>query len=451
MAWACSIIFLLLAYFGRLIKRRWSNLLTAFAGFFGVTLFLANFRCYGIYGISEDALLIMFIGVILFFLGYTVVCAINQRKNNEMASRLYIETEKISDIYTLRKHIVYIMLLFALAYSVFRLYILFTLLRSGYSYIQIRTIYFNSQTMFEGSLGNRYGRNQLDIYLFQPILLALIIISSISFFTDALNYTQKQKVRFAALVFICTAFTAISNGGREILYYFIMIFAFCFFIVKKKQIMGGVKLNLSKKQKRIIRLVVVVAVTAMVLMTFRRSATGESSIQSLLKTVYIYFTGYIPHFSIRLNALHNTDYTYGYSLILGLIKLPAAILHRVFGIPISNAFSVAEALTSNLQFRVDIGGGNSFNAYVGPFYYYFADLGYISLVIEAFLFGAICAGIESRFETYPSYLNLFMVLFCFYLIISSMVRWEMIHPKTAMMIYLIPFLFKKRSKRGFVE
>ncbi|MGI6072415.1 MAG: O-antigen polymerase [Lachnospiraceae bacterium] len=449
MTWLCSLFFLILAYFGKLIKRRWSNLLTVFAGFFGVTLFLANFRWYGIYSASEEALLIMFVGVVLFFLGYIIVCAIGQTKKKQISLGTFIEINEINDTHTLRINIVKVMLIFALAYSIFRLYVLFALLRSGYEYIQIRTIYFNSKEMFEGILGSIYGRNRLDVYLFQPTLLALTIISSITFFTNALNFTQKQKVRFVMLVFICTAFTAISDGGREKLYYFIMIFAFCFFIVRRKQIMRGRgKLYLSKRQKRIIRVVAVVAVIAMVVITFRRYSTGGGSIQRLLRTVYIYFTGYIPHFSIRLNELHDTDYTYGYSFILGLIKLPAAILHRVFGVPTSNAFSVAEASTSNLQFRVDIGGGTSFNAYVGPFYYFFADLGYVSLIIESFLFGAICAGTEQRYKADPSCLNLFMLLFCFYLIITSMVRWEMIHPKTAMMVYFIPLLFKKNCRKG---
>jgi len=437
-----------MALFGKAIFHKWANLLSVFTGFYGIIITLANFRLNGIYGASDEACYILLIGMVSFFIAYILVVGLYQHKDKR--NRLFYHhnidmLDGLDSRYEIRKPILYLLLIFVLIYALWRFSTLLLLLRSGYSYIQIRTIYFNSQNMFDSSVASRYGRNRLDVYLFQPALLLLMIMSCVVFFTKIFSYTQKQKIRFTLLVFLCTALTAASNGGREIIFYFILMFAFAYFALRKSTRARGEKFNLTKKQKRYIRVALIVALVAMVVMTFRRSTTGESTLHSLLNTVYLYFSGWLPHFSLRLNALKQTDYTLGYAFIMGLIKLPAAVLHRLLGVPVSNAFSVAEALTSNLQNRVDIGGGYTFNAFVSPFYYFFADYGYVSLIIEAFLFGVICAISERNFKRQSSYLRMIIYLFCFFLCISSMVRWEMIHPKTAMMLYLIPLLVKKRK------
>jgi len=215
------------------------------------------------------------------------------------------------------------------------------------------------------------------------------------------------------------------------------------------------KISLTKKQKRMIIIGVITAIAAMTILTFLRSKTGEKSISYMLYTIYIYFCGYVPNFSIRLNEITSSDYTHGYVFLFGLLKPVIKVIYGVLDIPLSNHFVLADSVTTSLQTRVDIGGGINFNAYVSPFYYFFLDLGFVSLIVETFIFGVVSAMIENRFSQKPTYINAFLYIFIFYLIISSIVRWEMVHPKSAMVLYYMFLIFRqvkpRRNKRQIMS
>lgn len=459
MVWICAVVYVILFIFGKAISGRWLNLLSIFCGFYAVTIIFANLCLFGIYQASDKTCGVMIVGGIFFAIGYTLVSASLQFRR----SRIVLYTGTINEGSTIeynrefagaksvRNKFLIIALLVVLAYALYRLYVLLTLLRSGYTYAKIRTIYFNSQLMLEEGSASKYARNKLDVYLVQPLLLALIILSSINFFyNETLGFTRKGSSSFLILTFASAGLLAVSNGGREIIFYFILVFAFCYAAFRRKRGISQ-KNKFTQRQKRMLRAIVIVAVLAMIVMTFSRSKTGENSLVSLLRTVYIYFTGYLPNLSVRLRDFDSADYTHGYAFILGLIKLPAAIVHRVFDIPATHAYSVAESITSNLQYRVDIGGGRSFNAYVSPFFYFFHDYGYLSLIIESAVFGGICGKCEKDYESKSTVYSMFMYLFCFFLIISSMVRWEIVHPKTAMLLYYIPLIFNKYKRKDVIE
>ena len=408
-------------------------------------LCLANLRLYGFDQGSDQAAMVMIVGIFFYTVGYILAYAVRSKKvyTKNTNSLLYTENRAINGNRNFNKYVVVAALIFVSVYSIFRLYLTYRLLRAGYSYTQIRAVYFNDAVLSD-DVGARAGRNRLDVYLFYPLIQLLIFISCIVFFNET-KVPQKKKTIFLLIAFACVGLTTFSNGGRDIIYFSVVIFLFCYELSRKgKKREGSDRRRISKKQRRLLILILAAAIIAIIVMTFRRSKTGENSLQSLMRTVYLYFTGWVPHFSIRLNDVSSTDYTYGYAFSLGLFKFFAAGLHRLLGIPTSRLYSMAEAITSNLQTRVSIGGGNRFNAFVSLFYYFYCDGGYLGVIIESFIFGLFCASVEKRYKKNPTNQNLLLYLFALYLIISSIVRWEMIHPKTAMMVYFFPLLYERK-------
>ena len=291
MNWVCSILILLISICGRAIKGRWSNLLTVFAGFYGTTFFLANMRLNKTNAASDNASMVIFIGIFSFFIAYLIVIFIYQRKQKYAYVGIRLTEQGKTSIdcsLIINRHTLKVAIIVVSAYTLYRLYVLFTLLRMGYSYAMIRTIYFNSNFIFDADVATLYGRNQLDIYFIQPALLAIMIIACICYFTDALHLSKRKKIGIIVLTFLLAAITGISNGGREIIFYFILLFMFSYVIFRKKGFFAGKDLSFAKSQKRLIRRVTFFAIIIVSVMTFSRTESGTNPIVEMFQTVYIY-------------------------------------------------------------------------------------------------------------------------------------------------------------------
>lgn len=456
-AWSCAALFLAAAVAGRMVRGKWVNLLTAFSGFYGLTVAMANMRLYGINLGSPKTYIIMMLGIFAFGSGYILVVGYYQYTLGKIAFESFYSPPPMlvpKRDRSVRTTVAVVLLIVVFLYSLYRLYILYTLLRAGYSYQMVRTIYFNAEYSFDKDMAARVGRNPLDIYMIQPLLIGVFFLACINLFSDAFGFSKKRTLLYWIMSFLSIAITAVSNGGRDIIFYTVFVFAYSFLAMRPlKKILP--KPILPTKQKKMVIRFGVLAIAAMVVVSIvrassKKSAPGQDD-SGLFRTFYIYFTGYLPNFSVRLDMMKDDEYTHGFTFLLGLIKFPMAVIKRVIHFDSPAAYTLADTLTSRLQKRVSIGGGNMFNAYTSPFYYFYVDFGYISVFIESMLFGVTCAISEVRFERKKTAYHTFMYLFCFYLIISSMVRWEMVHPKTAMLLYFVPVIFKlSRKDRDYI-
>lgn len=450
MNWIAAIIILSYSLLGRAIKGKWSNLLSVFAGFYGVTFFLANLRLYGLNGASDQAATIILVGMTAYMCGYLFITAYKQNTGKGIRARINAAPRRISTSYQINKVVLNIVIVFILVYSVYRLFMLLRLLGSGLSYREIRYFYFNSQHLSSSLAASDFGKSRLDYYLVEPLLLCVTIISCISFFSDLLYDNIKDRIKLLSIAFICTLMSSVSSGSRETMLYYVLMYVFAFFVFRKQKyaMKAQISYSLSKKQKRFVFRIVFVIVAALIIITFSRGQSG-SGIQSLFRTIYLYFTGYIPNMSVWLEEVSAADNTYGYAFVLGLVRVPVGIIHSLFGIPESHAYSVAEMLTNTLQKRVEIGQGITFNAYVSLFYYFFRDFGYASLIIESLLFGIVCGRQEMKLNEEPTYLDLFFYFLCFYLVVASMVRWELVHTRTAMALFYVFLLLRKPKRKSY--
>ncbi len=306
---------------------------------------------------------------------------------------------------------------------------------SGISYQTIRSLYFND---------NDIGINRFDLFVYLPLLQASVLLSSVVFFGSVEESSNVGKKRVLLVTLFCVILSMFTNGGRETILYTAILYLYTY-TVCNDNVKGRLGAWLDKKHHRkILRRFILIAVAGLILMTLLRSTTGESSLSFVLRKTYYYFAGWLPNFSEHLSRVNNDQYTHGFAFVLGILRLPAAILHRL-GWPETLSYTLAEKITSSLQERINIGGWHFFNAFTGVFYYFYRDFGYVSVVLESIIFGVACAVAEMRFRRQKNAKTLFWLLFMVFLIISSMVRWELVHVKTAMILYYAPFFFEKRN------
>lgn len=445
----CAFLFLSIAVAGRIICGKWTNLLTIFSGFYGATIFFASFQGYGIWLANHATLSVMMLGIVAYAVGYFGVLAWHQggTETVNFDQKAALPAFLIpSSSRSVRKKLAILFLILVMGYALYRFYILITLLRSGYSYQMVRTIYFSADYFFDDETASKFGRNPLDIYFMQPMLIAVYFLACINLFSNVMGFSSKNKLIYWVVSFLSVGITAISNGGRELIFYSVLVLGFCFLSIRSNKKLIRLPLLNKKQVKWIIRFGII-AVVALVLVSVFRNQTKKASMSDednfgFLRTVYLYFTGYLPHFSVRMEALNENEHTHGFAFLLGLIKFPMAIIRRIIPFDTPESYALAESVTTRLQQRVNIGGGSKFNAYTSLFYYFYLDFGYLSVLLESLIFGAVCSKCEVNYQKKKTVYHCFCYLFCFYLIITSMVRWEMVHPKTAMILYFIPVIFK---------
>ena len=442
MGWFCAIHAFGLAFLGRIVRGKRSNLLSVFTGFYGITISLASMRLYELYELSTSGCLAIMLGLLFFAVGYFYVISSYQKKFGKSVSlSTGIKQKPIAQAeteYALRK-VVFVVLIVIVAYCLWELYRVFRMRRSGMSMTMVRGLYFSSS--------EEYGRGREDVYVFGPLLQVLVILSSAILFYPSIIISTKKKAILSAGAFLCAVMMVFVNGGRALILYSILLYFYSYAVNRKKASTSPVRTFFRKQKKRLGFMSIIMVVVVLVMTSFRRGDNIDF-ISRLFRSGYIYLSGWVPNFDIRLELSNSLVHTNGYCFILGFIKIPAAFLHRVMQVPASSSYSAADLMTSSLQERVSIGNGISFNAYVSLFYYFYRDFGYWGIMIESALFGMFCAICEKKYELKPNLRNLTMLLFAFYLVISSMVRWGFVHPTVGMMFYYIPLFFKKRKTRS---
>ena len=437
MGFVCVAILFYIVYLGKMVRGKWLNLLSIFSGIYAILTFFPTLCLFGLYKASIKTYCVVGLGVISFMLGYLLIIAL-YKKNSSMSDSLkavnkYYNNTRVQKSYEIRMLIVKVALIIIVIFTLYRFYQALRLLRGGITFNRLRALYFNDED---------YGRSRLQVYFFAPLLRVLTFISIIMYFDDKTRIPYKRKLRLLIIVFACIVLLMITNGGRSALLYALLALLFYYYKSRKNNLVIE-NWQLTKFQKRIIRAVVLLTLLGILVMTFNRARSGDSYLKILIRTIYMYSSGWLPNLSIRLDMLEDTDFTNGFAFIMGFIKLPAAFLHRILKISSSNSYRMAEGITSSLQVRKYISDTSTFNAYVSLFYYFFRDFGFFGVALESAIFGGFCASKEVKFEKRGTIYDSFMYLFAFYLIVSSMVRWQLVHPISAMMVYYIPAFFKR--------
>ncbi|MEK4385215.1 O-antigen polymerase [Solibacillus sp. FSL W7-1464] len=419
MALLLSFMCILILILGIITEKSFLNPLVLFSVLWAFILFLAQFELYGLTGISSYAFLIVFIGIISFFVGYYSFRLIGKNSKGMIVKFELIEvTRELNIIFNILLIISFIVLLITSSTSL-------TLLLQGYTLHDIR--YVVGMDRFSSGV-----INILYSYVAKPFTILLIPISAYYFFKE------QRNTKYLLLAFILITMNVITDGGRFIVLYIIINYTIAFFMLKKpKEYKFKIKRNIS------FYLLVLFSFSFIIYITVAREV-------SISETAYVYLVGALPHLSYRLEVFGdlNYSYTYGFSSLLGIIR-PFFVVLQSIGFSFPELANYAEGLTMAIEDAVLIGDGVRFNAFTTLFYNFYMDLGILGVVMGSFLYGLF-----SSFSYYKILNKMNLVNFSIYLLImqsllTSMVRFQFSKFSFALcFIYLMIITIRvKRNRR----
>lgn len=269
-------------------------------------------------------------------------------------------------------------------------------------------------------------------YITNPFLVIVYPLTAYSFFMTK----GKTRTTIVALTVVLCAEQILYQGGRVPLVYFIMHFLLMMAMLKKK-------IHISKKVKRNLLIIAIVAVVAFYYLSISRGIKKGSFAESII----LYISGCVPLLDQKLSGITaNGVYSYGGAFCLGLLRLVFTLLENI-GLPYPAFLSLIEKLT-NAEQTVLIGEDTRMNAFVSLFFYFFLDGGYVAVILESFIYGwfahAMYRNMKQGYN--PKYMILYAVVV--QSLIFSMVRFQFILPNFIIAILLVQLLFKRKRNEN---
>ncbi|WP_339266763.1 O-antigen polymerase [Paenibacillus sp. FSL R5-0470] len=395
------------------MQRSVINPLTIIFVFFSLMIGLASMGLYNLYDVRDDTYIVMIVGLLGFLIGYVVISVVFPKKRNA-----YLVTE---NRYEFKYDTLYFLYFVTIVYMLYRGFSVIILLTQGYTLGEVRGA-FTSEV-----LGSSVWAVIYENYVNKAIIFMFIPIAAIDFFAG------KKDKRLLILTFIVAVLSAIGDGGRVIFYYVFIHFLIAAIVYKKR-------LNISKKMKRIILVLLVLGVTAMYIITKMR---GPSA--SIIQQLYLYLAGAIPHLDYRLYIIDSTNsHTNGWAFLSGYLK---PFFHVISSIGIINyPQSFLNSLDlMNVDNFVNIGDRITFNAFVTPFFYYYLDGGIIGVFFYSAAYGVICSLSYNYVKYKPNIKNIAIYLLIMQGVLTSMVRWQFVISAYALSFLYLNFVIKKKK------
>lgn len=192
-----------------------------------------------------------------------------------------------------------------------------------------------------------------------------------------------------------------------------------------------------KKIKRQAKWICLALILILVFISIQRGNVGEGNfIIEFAKTISVNFSGGIQLFDLALQEPSEwglNDYYCGVAVLNGFLQvfslLISIITFRRINIRIPSVTSYASSFfyVSNTQ---------RMNAYVTVFYTFMQDFGWIGLIVEPIIIGAIAVGLFRRTKREPCLYNLLMMSFLNIVLLFSTIRWRlMLTDWASMFIY----------------
>ena len=391
------------------------NPVTLFCGIWTVILFTYSLHLFGLYYASDEVILSITIGVLMFFLGAMF-------KSSSVGNRVF--EEKLFAIqdkpnYKLMTYINLISIIILLGYAT----VTIRMLLSGVSYEYIHVMYQSE----EGVVGSLKSGIRLWHYFVWPWNLATIPMVVVCFMFDKDGGKEQKIFHITTLINIGTYI--LISGARVSLAYF----AFYFLVILRFQ---KKKIHLGAWQKV---LIIVVGLTAWTVFAMLSESRNSASLEN---TAYTYLCGCVPFFSYRLDVFQATggQYMYGLHTFSGFLKPVFAVLGKIFG---SSEMWTRVLSDMETQGRTYIAPHNPFNAFSSLFYYFYMDGGLLSVGIFSFIYGFFSLGMYCKFMRKKTYKNLVLYLLTAFGLAFSMVRFHFTTLRYILSFFYVMISFSK--------
>lgn len=423
------IVFLIIVVaMGKFCDKTWVNPLSLFSAIFTVIIYLASLGLYNMREVSSTPYIIIGVGVISYAIGYLLYYSkpfrIGIGKNQYKSDgKEYVCREQIFRVF---------MILSVIAWCIIAAMTIGELM-AGIPYKVVRDNYgrsFSENPLFTSSYVNFFVK-----WVLVPMVHVIIAKIVYSIFE---NHYTKSYYLGAIVILVAYVF---STGSRIILLYTVVQIVFLFFVRDS----GRRKFNISRKIKRGITMVVMVAVIAIVVVTtFRPSTVGDTT--STNATIYAYgavavplldhWVGYVDGLKIR---------THGVAFIFGLLQWLARFK---FPMP-SIYYKYAEVISYCSDTSIPIFGVNVYNAFNTIFFYFYLDFGYVGVILGSFFFGILSSFMYRVVRRKRNeYISIVFLLFLI-AVTGSFARWQFTTAPYIMMYVLVRILY--RRKKGIIS
>lgn len=414
MVWFIVFICIFSVCLSRRIERHWFSPLLIFSMLWLMISLAASLSLYDMYAVNTEVYFIFFLGLVFYLIGYVSFYSQNagvKIKNDSLVC--FSSTE-------LKYKFVYILAIIAILYflSMASVSVVYLLQGKSLKFVRMQLFYYQESELYEGTFA--YA---VKTYIMQTIVDFVPIVSAVDLLAG-----KRDKLLAVLNIVLLTLFIIVSGGRLCILYFLVDIIAV--------YVVVGRKIELTKKQKRLIYLLATVAISGIFIVSFNRE------IDDLVKSYYVYLAGCYPYFLIFKDRLQEADFfAYGMATFRGPLQTIFA------GLKLTNIIDSYPDLFMQMADYCDtstvyyIGQNMRFNGFVSIFYYFFVDFRYLGLIIGSFFYGRISNNIFLNAKRKRSVKEL--AIFCSLMqsVIVSFARFEysLVHFFLATMLIFVSY------------
>lgn len=379
----CILIILVpLVILSYLLEKKISSPMVIFTVLWTIVSFFSSLQLYDFIHVADSIYWMIIIGVTFFFIG----CVLIRNYNIVQFMPKERDTRKLDMVML---GLLCIGIIIFISSSVVAIF----LLRSGLSISDIYNMRIQMAYGIETPLSATSSLMSILLeYVGRPILAISIPYSAIVLVKD-------KRVFPILATGIMLVLSFINRGNRLDIMCLGVTTVFAILLVNQR-------IKLSGKQRKIIILVII---------TFGLGIYYISSMRGdfdLLETVYSYLCGNVPFQGIKIEQLErNHEYTYFATSLQGILRFINQILNS-FQVDQIEMLSLAEIYSNVESPEVITTTGKIYNAFVGPFYFFYCDGGWIGIMIYSFFNGCI-----SEYIYQQAYRSKDIIVWIFYLII----------------------------------
>lgn len=445
----CTFFLLILFVFGYLQNKSFNSPLNFLNILFTIIMFGASLGLFGMNKDCDEAALIVLTGMFFVNVGFFAGELYYQKKG---MSRKPIQF-KVKDNFEVNSVILFLMSLILIYFSVHYIFRTIKLFAQGYSLNMIRLFYFNS-----GAMEHLTGIEVNDIigygtvYLYAPVQHVFIALTSVIWFdADFLKNHKFWRIFVPILTIINMIISMITNGGRVVVVFMAVCAVMTFISTRKKErsLYSPVD-NKERKRKRKRNIAIIVAIIVLIYVAYNITRTRQegNSGFSMIKSIYTYFCGSIPNLQQKIQKSDN-NYSYGVTLISGLIRPIFTGLRFLLKTPVPTVFSIGDSYLEASSQTDIIGSGMSYNSFVTMFYFFYRDLGVVGLILESFLAGFAFSILYNTAGKSPKKYVIYLILMQG--LSMSFVRWQIMSVGYALSFYYALILFTRNRVSFYVR
>lgn len=357
MLFVSLIVFVPLISFALAIDKRIHSPMVLFTIIWGVICIFSSMRLFHFIEVSEKVYYMICMGGVFFSLG----CLFGKKTKKFIASTMMRNNQKLDRYMRGLQYFSCVIFLWAALAAIM-------LLMQGKTMNDIYNMRILMSYGVETDISSSSKLMSILLeYVGRPVLAISIPYSVIKFLKD------KQLLPII-LTIIMLLLSFVSRGNRLDFVCFACTVVFSYGLINKQ-------FRLSSKQKKYIIIIAFLASIGFFWITLSRGKID------MLETIYAYLCGNVPFSAIKIEALGEAyTKTYFATSLQGMLRVINQFV-EMLGIGEWKLMALAEQYANVETASVITTKGGLFNAFVGPFYFFYCDGGWFGVAFFSFLCG----------------------------------------------------------------